>query len=564
MRRVLVLAAVTFAVAVPPAGAQRWTLDDSVQRQIDSVFDFVQLGDPGCAVGVVQNGRTVFAKGYGLANLDWGIPLSPSTVFDIGSVSKQFTATAIALLDIDGVLSIDDDVRQWIPELPAYQRPITIRHLLNHTSGIRDYLTLMTLAGTDFDNVFDEFDGVGLITRQKALNFEPGSEHLYSNSGYLLLANIVRRAAGQSLREFLEERVFDPLGMAHTSIWDDNTEILHERATGYGGTSGDWTIDHAWNFQMGGDGQVITSVEDLARWDANFYDHLVGGPALFDRLHTRGVLTSGDKIDYALGLVVDEYRGLGRVQHGGAWAGFRAMLTRFPEQHTSVIIECNRGDARTGAYANAVADAVLVEQFPTAEEGGEAQAAPPAREREPVDLTRDQLARWEGVYPSDESPTVLTVELSDSGLVLEVEGQTFPLRTFSVTEFEVVGPGIPVSFTLVDGVARATAQGDTYARLGRATPSAAQLRAFVGRYWSSEIDATYEVTIEGDSLMLQRPGQDPVRLIPLTASTFHGAGLRITFVREGRRVTRISVDAGRVKGILFERDGQGTRAAPPK
>jgi CubicO group peptidase (beta-lactamase class C family) len=555
MRRAFGLAVSALTVISLPAGAQRWTLDESVQHEIDQVFDFVGVGDPGCALGVIQNGRLAFAKGYGLANLDWGIPISPSTVFDIGSVSKQFTAAAVALLDIEGVLSIDDDVRKWIPELPQYEHTITIRHLLNHTSGVRDYLTLMRLAGTDSDNVFDEFDGVELITRQQALNFVPGSEYLYSNSGYLLLANIVRRATDMSLRRFLEERVFDPLGMAHTSIWDDNTEVLPERATGYGGEPGAWSIAHAWNFQMGGDGQVITSVEDLAKWDTNFYDPAVGGQALLDQLHTQGVLNGGDTIDYALGLSVNEYRGLRRVSHGGAWAGFRAMLTRFPEQHTSFVVECNRGDAATGEYVNAVADLVLADHFtePAAEEEEEAPAAP-RQEREPVELTRNQLARWEGVYASDATSTVLVFELREVQLFVLVAGQEFPLQAFSETEFQVMGVGVPIVFAEQGGVTTVTGQENRYSRLERAAPSVTELEAYVGRYWSPEIDAVYEVTLDEDDLMLHQPGRDPITLIPLTADEFQGAGLGITFLREGGNLTGLSVDAGRVRGIVFERE----------
>ncbi|MDP2957493.1 MAG: serine hydrolase domain-containing protein, partial [Longimicrobiales bacterium] len=366
-------------VTAAPLGAQRSTLPDSTRAKVDEVFAFVDRDAPGCALGVIQDGRLAYGRGYGLANLDWGIPITTSTVFDIGSVSKQFTATAIALLETDGVLSLDDDVRRWIPEMPDYGKTITIRHLLNHTSGVRDYLTLLSLAGFEFANVFDEEDGVAIITRQRALNFDPGSEFLYSNSGYLLLANIVRRASGMSLRALLQARVFDPLGMTRSSVWDDNTEILSERATGYSPAgNGGWEIDHAWNFQMGGDGQVITSIEDLAKWDANFFDPVVGGQALLDRLHTRGILTKGDTIPYALGLTVDRYRGLRRVQHGGAWAGFRAMLARFPEQRTSIVIECNRGDASTAGYADAVADAVLAAAFPEGPTARPGQGAPPA------------------------------------------------------------------------------------------------------------------------------------------------------------------------------------------
>jgi len=496
----------------------------------------------------------VFARGYGLANLDWGIPISASTVFDIGSVSKQFTATAIALLDIDGVLSIDDEVRKWIPELPAYERPITIRHLLNHTSGIRDYLTLMDLAGTDFDNVFDEFDGVDLITRQKALNFEPGSEFLYSNSGYLLLANIVRRATGKSLRQFLEERVFDPLGMAHTMIWDLNTEVVPERATGYSGEIGNWSIDHAWNFQMGGDGQVITSVEDLAKWDANFYDPVVGGQELLDRLHTRGILNSGDTINYALGLTVDEYRGLHRVQHGGAWAGFRAMIARYPEQHASVIVECNRGDANTGAYADRVADAVLADAFPESAADETAVAESPSEDREPLELASEVLGHWQGVYVGEVNPRVLAFEVRDGTLFIQVQGETIPMMAFSETEFEVMGVGVQIAFAEDGGAATATGLGNTYTRVDLPELSSAQRQRYLGRYRSEEIAAAYEVTVDDAKLMLLRPNRDPEELIAIGPDQFNAAGLGITFVKEGEAVVGLTVDAGRVTGIVFERE----------
>jgi CubicO group peptidase (beta-lactamase class C family) len=555
MGRIFGLVVVTLLVTSLPADAQRWTLDESARAQIDEAFDFVSVGDPGCALGVVQNGQVAYAKGYGLANLDWGIPVSSSTVFDIGSVSKQFTSTAIALLDIDGVLSIDDDVRKWIPELPEYERTITIRHLLNHTSGIRDYLTLMDLAGTDFNNVFDEFDGVELITRQRALNFEPGSEFLYSNSGYLLLANIVRRATDKSMRQFLEERVFDPLGMAHTSIWDLNTEIVHERATGYSGAPGNWSIDHAWNFQMGGDGQVITSIEDLARWDANFYDPVVGGQGLLDRLHTRGILNNGDTIDYALGLTVDEYRGLNRVQHGGAWAGFRAMITRFPEQHTSFIVECNRGDANVGAYADEAADAVLADLFTEAVADAGQEDASTAVDREPVELPSGVLERWEGVYVGEGNPPVLVFEVSDGKFNVLAQGSTYPVRAFSETEFEVVGVGIPVTFSEDHGVTTAISRGDSYTRVEHPTPSMEQLQAYAGSYRSPEIDAVWEITLDGDVLELHRAGENPAELIPLGPDEFNGAGLGVTFVRAGRRISGLTVDAGRVTGIKFSLEG---------
>ncbi len=541
------LFALAAALSPMAVSAQRWTLPDSVQRGVDSVFAFVGRDEPGCALGIVRNGKLAYGRGYGLANMDWKVPLTTASVFDIGSVSKQFTATAIALLDMDGVLSIDDDVHRWIPELPDYGHPITIRHLLNHTSGVRDYLTLLSMAGFDFDDVFDEQDGIDVIVRQKALNFTPGSEYLYSNSGYLMLANIVRRATGESLRTFLERRVFDPLGMAHTSIWDRNTEILAERATGYApDREHGWRIDHAWNFQMGGDGQVITSIEDLAKWDANFYDPVVGGPGLLERIQTRGVLDSGDTIAYAMGLSIDRYRGLRRVQHGGSWAGFRAQLTRFPEQRTSVIVECNRADANPGQYATAVADLVLTDAFTEAPTVVAAAPDAPA-----VSLTDTQLARWAGLYRHPERPQYVGVAVQDGALVLR-PGAT---RLVPLDASTFRGPGgVPVRFSDEGGVARATLGTATYREVAIAPPSPDALAALAGTYRSTELDASWTLEAAGDGLAVTLPNGDRETLQPGIADEFFGPAT-LTFVRDGGRVTGFRVFAGRVTGIEFERVG---------
>ncbi|MFC1659851.1 serine hydrolase domain-containing protein [Gemmatimonadota bacterium] len=540
-----------------PANGQRWTLPDSVREQVDDVFSFVERDAPGCALGVVQDGKLAYGRGYGLANLDWGVPLTTSTVFDIGSVSKQFTATAMALLDLDGILSLDDPVKKWVPELPDYGPVITIRHLLNHTSGVRDYLTLMNLAGFDFANVFDEFDGVEIITRQKALNFEPGSEFLYSNSGYLLLANIVRRATGKSLRESLEERVFGPLGMSGSSIWDDNTEILRERATGYAPSDGGWAIEHAWNFQMGGDGQVITSVEDLLKWDRNFYHPVVGGQGLLDHLHTRGVLNDGDTIAYALGLSVGEYRGLRNVQHGGSWAGFRAMLSRFPEHHTSVITLCNRGDANPGALTSRVVDAVLASELserlgegrePEEEEGvGESDS--------PVSLSAAQLRRWVGLYRRAERPDYIRLEVSEGRLAVRQGEDTYPLSPRSESVFVLELNGQRLTFSTENGRDRVQSGSTVFQRVDSPDLSLADLGGYRGRYYSEELDATFELRLDSDRLWLHRPGGDSTVVYPGAADEFEAGGLGLTFVRDGGGITGLSIFAGRVTGIVFEREG---------
>jgi CubicO group peptidase (beta-lactamase class C family) len=511
----LLIAAVTTAPL--PASAQRWTLPAETQQKVDAVFDFIDRGAPGCALGVVKDGALAYGRGYGLANLDWGIPLTTSTVFDIGSVSKQFTATALALLDLDGVLSLDDEVPTWIPELPDYGSRITIRHLLNHTSGIRDYLTLQSLAGFEFANVMDEHDGVELIVRQRALNFEPGSEYLYSNSGYLLLANVVRRATGQSLREFLEERVFDPLGMAHTSIWDDNTEIVAERATGYSPGDG-WEIDHAWNFQLGGDGQVITSIDDLVKWDANFYDPVVGGTGLLDRLHTQGILNDGDTIEYALGLRVGEYRGLRRVAHGDA-----VLEDAFTEETTTDRAEADEEEST-----------------------------------EPVELDAAQFARWVGVYRTADRPNYWRFEVRDGALHIVAPDEAIPLVARTETSFVMDPYGVPVRFQpQTDEWPEGVRVGSTvFLRQDAAILSGEEQRALVGSYWSPELAVRFDVTRSDGSLWVHRPGRDPERMQPGMEGEFEVGGVAILVRRdESGTITGLEIHAGRVTGLVLEREG---------
>jgi CubicO group peptidase (beta-lactamase class C family) len=395
---------------------------------VDQVFaDYDRPDSPGCALGIYRSGRIVYARGYGVANLEQGVPITPTSVFDIGSTSKQFTAMSIALLAREGRLSLDDDIRKWIPEMPEYARRITIRHLLHHTSGIRDYLTLMSLRGTNFDGVTTDRDALGLIVRQRATNFEPGSEYLYSNSGYFLLGEIVRRVSGTSLATFAQGRIFAPLGMRQTHIHDDHTMIVPHRATGYAPRpGGGFRIDMS-GFEQTGDGSVMTTVEDLLFWDRNFYAPTVGDTALLRVLLTQGRLTRGDTLAYAMGLVVGSRRGLRYVRHGGAWAGYRAELLRFPDHHTSIACLCNLASARPSTLADRVADIVLGQAFASAQTAPGATSATRAAtatvDSTPPDprlashRTPEQLAPYTGNYYSDELDATFTITAQGGTLV---------------------------------------------------------------------------------------------------------------------------------------------------
>lgn len=384
---------------------------------MDEVFAaYAKPGSPGCVVGVVRDARLVFARGYGLANIEHDLPLTSTSVLDIGSTSKQFTAASVLLLEQQGKLSVDDDIRKFVPELPSYGQTVTIRHLLNHTSGIRDYLTLMSVAGVNFDGVTGDDEALRIITRQKALNFPPGSEHLYSNSGYFLLSIIVKRASGKSLRQFAQENIFGPLDMRDTHFHDDHTMIVPRRATGYSpGAQGQFVIDMS-GFEQTGDGAVYTTIEDLAKWDRNFYEPKVGGQALIDGLLRSGVLNDGKTIPYAAGLMNGTHKGLPVVSHGGSWAGYRAELIRFPKQRLSVICLCNRADGNPSAKARQVADVYLASELTAAPPAAQTQAPgakaeASAKEQRPAPTAAD-VSRLAGTYYSEELDTTvrLTVE----------------------------------------------------------------------------------------------------------------------------------------------------------
>src|ERR1700726_539118 len=384
------------------SGAVYKNSDEKSAAAVDEVFgDLAKAGSPGCALAVYRDGKIVYAKGYGLANIEENVPITPQSVFDIGSTSKQFTATSILLLEKQGKLSVNDDVRKYLPELPDYGQKITILHLLNHTSGLRDYLTLMELAGINTDSVTTDDDALALIVRQRALNFAPGSEWLYSNTGFFLLSTIVKRVSGKTLREFAAEHIFTPLGMAHTQYRDNHTLLIADRALAYDPNEkkDGYTLNVPY-FEQTGDGAVHTSVEDLLKWDENFYSPMVGGQDFLKELQEHGKLNSGKVLKYAKGLFISDYRGLHTVSHGGAWGGYRAELLRFPEQHFSVACLCNVGNANPTKRAHEVADVYLGSFMQPRDQRKPEEAE--KREKSEISLTAQQLQSYAGDYWSEE------------------------------------------------------------------------------------------------------------------------------------------------------------------
>jgi CubicO group peptidase (beta-lactamase class C family) len=448
-----VCALVLVTCSVPPASRAQ----DKMTAAVDEVFaDFTKAGSPGCAVAVYRNGRVSYSRGYGLANIEEDVPITSESVFDIGSTSKQFTAASILLLEKQGKLSVNDDVRKYIPELLDYGPKITILHLLNHTSGLRDYLTLMDLAGINTDSVTTDEDALQIITRQKALNFAPGSDWLYSNTGFFLLSIIVKRVSGKTLREFAAENIFTPLGMSHTQYRDDHTALIPDRAMAYDPKEkkDGFKLDVSY-FEQTGDGAVHTSVEDMIKWDENFYSGQVGGRDFLAEIQEPGKLNSGKVLDYAKGLRIADYRGLYTVSHGGSWGGYRAELLRFQEQHFSVACLCNRGDANPTRRAHQVADIYLGSMMKPKEEKKAAERE--TAEKKEIPLSAEQLRAYTGDYWSGELGVTYRLGIVDGKLKVTdmvngggfLEASTLPAGGFAATgpdEFSLTKMGITIHF----------------------------------------------------------------------------------------------------------------------
>lgn len=540
---------------VPLAGQAK--LSDSVRSRVDQVFaDLDRRDRPGCALAVYLNGQIAYERGYGMASLELGVPISPASFFDIGSTSKQFAAFSIFLLKNDGKLSLSDDVRKYIPELPRYDKPITIRHLLQHTSGLRDYNGLLALAGHAFEDYTTDDDALDIITRQKAVNYPVGTAWSYTNTGFFLLSTIIKRVSGKTLREFAQQRIFDPLGMRATHFHDDHKMIVAGRATAYTEKDGGgWEIEMS-NWDQTGDGAVNTSVEDLLRWDENFYQPKVGDAALLREFLEPGKLDTGAPIEsgYAHGLFVDTYRGLRRVHHGGAWAGYRAGLTRFPDQHFTVACLCNYAAANPDEFANAVADVVLADKL----------AAPPLvapSGAAKVVLPHDDLKAKEGLYVDSAGTAFLEIKATEDGLSAN-QGFEFQLRPVTAAVFQG-GPGgvAHLEFT-PDGRGGMRARleigaflKETVTRIPRWEPRVAELREYVGKYHSAELDATYTVAVDQGKLVVRWVNRPGLPITPARKDAFRSPLGTLTFRRTNQRLAGFRFDGARMHNLYFGRIG---------
>ncbi len=536
----------------------------SLEEKVDELFvRWDTCWTPGVAVAVVKDGDIVYSNGYGYAHMEYDIPVTPSTIFHIASVSKQFTTFSILLLEEDGKLSLDDEVGKYIEELPDFGKSITLRDLAHNISGLRDQWNLLGMAGWRLDDVITTDHVLRLVSRQNELNFEPGEEYLYSNTGFTLLAEVVARVSGKSFAEFTKERIFEPLGMTNTLFYDDHEKIVKNRAYSYGPRE-EGHRKRVLSYATVGATSLFTTVEDMKHWSNNFDNPSVGTPEMIEKMNTRAVLNNGDTISYALGQSVGTYKGLKRISHGGADAGYRTHFARFPEQDFSVIVFSNDASFNSTSMAMSVADIYLEDQLEEEKEEEE-----PDWEEKRVEVENRIKEMYCGQFEL-EPYNYITVSLENDTLFWETttSRQKSELLPLSQTEFVIKRTGTKIEFREDNQnefnklVLRQNDREREAPRVEPFDPEQVDLSEYTGEFYSEEINTTYSFEIKKNEdgekqLMAGQLRVGDFELTPLTPDFFRGAQWsfnRIEFVRdENGEVSGCKVSSGRVRNLRFEK-----------
>jgi CubicO group peptidase (beta-lactamase class C family) len=523
----------TLALLAVPAALSAQQRD--LGATADSIFArWNSTHTPGCAVGVSRAGKTLLQRGYGMANLETGTPITPATIFESGSVAKQFTAAAVMLLVQDGKLSLDDPVRKFFPEMPEYDKPITIHHLLTHTSGLRDWGSVVAWSGWPRGTrAHTQADLLDVAFRQRALNYSPGEYYSYTNTGYAVAMSLVERVSGKSFGEFTRERIFTPLGLHDTSWRTDFTTLVPGRAQAYSRAADGWHLDTPFE-NVVGPGGMLTTVGDWLEWNDALTARRLG--AVTDSLERRMRLNSGREIQYAHGVSQLRYRGLREISHSGSTGGYTTYLARYPDRQLSIAVLCNAAQASPGPAVRQLASAIITD-FPVTPATDSGRADPAS------------VQPFFGMYRNDRTR---------SPLVVNAEAATY-MRLLSSGSY-LYANNTRWQFTNAGGVIRlriAQADSDTvtYTHVGqRWAPTRSELQGLEGRYRSDEIEATYTVRLVGDSLTLSGRRGPARTLVPAYRDAFTRGGSTIWFTRDrSDKVTAMHVGEARMWDLVLSR-----------
>jgi CubicO group peptidase (beta-lactamase class C family) len=564
MKRLLAIsvALVFLAIGVRSQNSPAKTSDaanpDSIEAKVDKLFARWDKPDsPGASLIVVRDGAVLYKRGYGIANLEYDIPITPSTVFHVASVSKEFTAFAVVLLASQGKLSLDDDIRKYLPEVPDFGKKITVRHLIHHTSGLRDQWELLAMAGWRLDDVITKQHILKMVSHEKELNFNPGDEHLYCNTGYTLLAVIVERVSGQSFRQYTQENIFKPLGMTNTHFHDDHEMIVKNRAYSYDPLPGGGFKLSALNYANVGATSLFTTVEDMAKWIHNFDDGKLGGKAVIEQMYQQGVLNSGKTISYAFGLDVGIYRGLRRIAHSGGDAGYRSFVIWFPDEKFGISVLSNLASFNPSRLSEQVADLYLAGKL-----------APEQPKSKPAEVTAVKVDpavydKYVGKYVLQNGP-VVDISKENNKLYAQPAGAPkLEMIPQSETKFLLTGLDIEVTFDAPEKGktgkfnVRQSGQDITANRMETEALKPADLAEYAGDYYSDELGTTYTLVVENGQLVARHRRHDDIKLTARQRDSFTGSqwffqSVRFTRDKENR-VAGFRLTGSRVRNMRFDK-----------
>ncbi|MBX2877717.1 MAG: beta-lactamase family protein [Saprospiraceae bacterium] len=500
-------------------------LSKDLAQQLDAIFEDYKE-DPGCALGIFHKGKIVYQKGYGYANLDYGVKVTPETIFETASISKQFTAACILHLEDQGKISLDDDIHKYFPELPRYKEgTITIRQLLHHTSGLRDYLILLQVMGNSWDMTYNNDQGFALLTRQQQLCFTPGTKYGYSNSGYLLLAEIIERKSGKSLAQYAKEHLFDPLGMKNTFIYQNAKKVVKNRAVGYVPGAEGFEREHYYNFISEGDGGVQTNIVDFFKWSENLKSNQLSIKNFQARMLQRGRLNNGDTIPYALGLEHAVHMGSNLYAHNGMWGGNRSMFLQFPKEDLSIITLSNNGGQNVWQKAYQVASVLLEDGRTSTDSAASSSYSPPAT----IVLSPKKLSQFCKDYFDFDSGLSRRIYLKNDTLQYQRgPGNESPLWPISENEFIMGNVGTDLRITFETNPTEGKVMwvkvnlGTTYKHVAYEKPNYSQKdwASFTGSFYSPELNTQYEISHRDGQLELSTDGEVFARWSPAMKNTF--------------------------------------------
>jgi CubicO group peptidase (beta-lactamase class C family) len=537
------------------------SLPDSTITKINKIFAlWDNKNSPGCAVAIVRNDSILFAKGYGMANLEYNIPIEPETIFHMASVSKQFTAFAIVLLAKQGKLQLDDDIHKYLSWFPDLKEKITIRNLLNHTSGIRDQWQLLAISGTRLDDVITQEHIVKILSKQQALNFKPGEQYSYSNSGFTMLAEIVRSVTGQSLRQFTDSVIFNPLGMTNTHFHDNYEEIVQNRSYSYYRTDSVHFSNSILSYSVAGATSLFTNLNDMSKWIMNFYTHKVGDQKDIDQLTQKGKLNSGKELNYALGITSDTYNGWRQFSHGGGDAGYRTYLTVFPDLKMGFAVFGNVADFNAGRKAYEV-----VSLFVT--DSSKHKVAGPQQE---IDSSKAVLKdtigikKFAGTYIGDDGFQI-NFRVTNKKLFADAFGQTFLLTKTDTDSFSLIrDPDIKFSFSgpvSGDTTVFVAFSRDEKHLLKKYIADTSQpdelLRTYTGNYYCPELDCKYGIVLKDHHLILtnNKYSDTPLNVVgnDHLVNDFWWMNHLIIIRSNKKEIIGFEVNSGRIQHLRFNK-----------